>query len=288
MINFLKLMKARNKKTLADYFRIHIELENTASPYEAMSYIKEERNKKGALNPILDKTEKLMLQGSEKIRPFVRHKLSDNVFYYNSGNINKNLLICFCGKANRLMMPIPVFLQYINNEIYDVLILMDPSGLCFHSGVPGFGDTLEESIRRLSSLVSSRNYQQVTTFGTSGGGCASLYVGTYLNAKKAISVGGRHPFDYTDTKLALSKKGLSGSEFDQLLSGKVNKSETNIQVIFSGDNNFDKKSAQTFSKQLSNVNLLPVNDTDNHNVLEYLREKQKLNLLLDGLFNENK
>jgi hypothetical protein len=274
------------KKTLADYFRMHIELENTASPYEAINFIRNERIKKSALQPILDKTEKLMLHGFEKIRPFVRHTISDNVFYYNSGNKDKNLLICFCGKANRLLMPIPVFLQYIDNEIYDVLILMDPSGLCFHSGIPEFGLTLEESIRKLSRLVSSGNHQQVITFGTSGGGCASLYVGIYLNAKKAISVGGRHPFDYVDTKIALSKKGLSGSEFDKLLSEKLNKCETNIQVIFANENNSDKKSAQTFLKQLINVNLLPVNDTDNHNVLEYLRGKQKLTFLLDDLFNQ--
>ena len=274
------------KKTLADYFRLHIELENTASPDEAINYIRNNRIKKSALLPILDKTEKFMLQGSEKIRPFVRLKISENVFYYKSGNKNKSLLICFCGKGHRLMMPTPVFLQYINNEIYDVLILRDPSGLCFHSGIPEFGFNLEESIRKLSSLASPGNYQQISTFGTSGGGCASLYVGTYLKAKTAISVGGRHPFHYTDTKVALSKKGLSGSEFDQLLSGKLNKSETNIHVIFANENNYDKKSAQTFSKQLLNVNLLPINDTDNHNVLEYLRAKQKLNLLFDDLFNE--
>jgi hypothetical protein len=273
------------KKTLADYFRIHIELENTASPFEAINYIQNNRIKKSPLLPIIDKTEKLMLQGSEKIRAFVRHKISENVLYYKSGNKNKSLLICFCGKGNRLMMPTPVFLQYINNEIYDVLILMDPSGLCFHSGIPEFGFNLEESIRKLSRLASSGNYQQISTFGTSGGGCAALYVGTYLKAKKAISVGGRHPIDYTDTEIALSKKGLSGSEFDQLLSGKLNKSETNIHVIFANENNYDKKSAQTFSNQLLNVNLLPINDTDNHNVLEYLRAKQKLNLLFDDLFN---
>ena len=201
------------KQTLADFFRIHIEMENTASPYEAINYIRNERVKKGAIVPILDKTEKLMLQASKKIKPFISHKLSSNVFFYNSGSINKHILMCFCGTANRLMMPIPVFLQHINHEIFDVLILKDPSGLCFHAGVPDFGDTLQESVERLSSFVSSKNYQYVTSFGTSGGGCASLYVGSYLNAKKAISIAGRHPFDYTYIQLALNKKGLAGSEF---------------------------------------------------------------------------
>lgn len=274
------------KKTLGDYFRIHIKLENSASPEEAINFIRNLRGKHNAIQPILDKTEKLMFEAHEKIRPFLRHKISDNIFHYKSANKNRNLLICFCGQANRLMMPIPVFLQFINNEIYDVLICMDPSGLCFHSGIPGFGFTLEETIKNLSYLIALGSYQQLTTFGTSGGGYASLYVGTYLNAKKAISIGGRHPFEYTSNmKIAFSKKGMSGREFDQLLLSKLNKAETNIQVIFANENNSDKKSAQIFSKQLLNVNLYPIEDTDDHNVLKYLREKQKLTVFLNDLLN---
>ena len=274
------------KKTLADYFKEHIEFENTASPYEAINFIRNERNKNYFSRFFLDKTEKLILDASEKIRPFVRHKISTNVFFYNSDNINKKILICFCGNANRLMMPIAAFLQYIDEKIYDVLVLMDPSKLCYHSGIPDFGFTLKESVNKLSDIISEKKYEQVYTFGTSGGGCASLYIGAYLNAKKAISVGGRHPLDYLDfknTKL-LSEKNLSGSEFDKLLSMRRNEYRTNIQVIYNDRHEEDKKSAINFKKHLKNVNLLSI-DGESHNVFHELRKKQKLKLLMDDLFN---
>ena len=274
------------KKTLADYFKEHIEFENTASPYEAINFIRNERNKNYFSRFFLDKAEKLILDASEKIRLFVRHKISTNVFFYNSDNINKKILICFCGNANRLMMPVAVFLQYIDEKIYDVLVLMDPSKLGYHSGIPDFGFTLKESVNKLSDIISEKKYEQVYTFGTSGGGCASLYIGAYLNAKKAISVGGRHPLDYLDyknTKL-LSVKNLSGSEFDKLLSMRRNEYRTNIQVIYNDRHKKDKKSAINFKKHLKNVNLLSI-DGESHNVFHELRKKQKLNLLMDDLFN---
>ena len=274
------------KKTLADYFKEHIEFENTASPYEAINFIRNERNKNYFSQFFLDKTEKLILDASEKIRLFVRHKISTNVFFYNSDNINKKILICFCGNANRVMMPVAVFLQYIDEKIYDVLVLMDPSKLCYHSGIPDFGFTLKESVNKLSDIISEKKYEQVYTFGTSGGGCASLYIGAYLNAKKAISVGGRHPLDYLDyknTKL-LSVKNLSGSEFDKLLSMRRNEYRTNIQVIYNDRHEEDKKSAINFKKHLKNVNLLSI-DGESHNVFHELRKKQKLKLLMDDLFN---
>jgi hypothetical protein len=272
------------KKTLADYFKEHIKFENTASPNEAINFIRNARNKNYFIRFFLDKTEKLILEGFKKIRPFVRHKISTNVFFYNSVNINKKILICFCGNANRLMFPIPAFLQYIDEKIYDVLVLLDPYKLCYHSGIPDFGFTLEESINKLSDIISTKKYEQITTFGTSGGGCASLYVGAYLNAKKAISVGACHPLDYVDTKLRLSKKILSGSEFDKLLSKRQNEYQTNIIVIYSDRHDGDKKSAINFTKHLINVNLLPI-DGESHNVFEELRKKQKLKLLMDDLFN---
>ena len=274
------------KKTLADYFKEHIEFENTASPYEAINFIRNVRNKNYFSRFFLDKAEKLILDASEKIRLFVRHKISTNVFFYNSDNINKKILICFCGNANRLMMPVAVFLQYIDEKIYDVLVLMDPSKLCYHSGIPDFGFTLKESVNKLSDIISEKKYEQITTFGTSGGGCASLYIGAYLNAKKAISVGGRHPLDYLDfknTKL-LSEKNLSGSEFDKLLSMRRNEYRTNIQVIYNDRHEEDKKSAINFKKHLKNVNLLSI-DGESHNVFHELRKKQKLKLLMDDLFN---
>ena len=182
------------------------------------------------------------------------------------------------------MMPIPAFLQYIDEKIYDVLVLVDPSKLCYHSGIPDFGFTLEESINNLSDIISTKKYEQITTFGASGGGCASLYVGAYLNAKKAISVGACHPLDYEDTKLRLSEKNLTGSEFDKLLSMRRNEYQTNIKVIYSDRHDGDKKSAINFTKHLINVNLFPI-DGESHNALEELRIKQKLKLLMDDLFN---
>lgn len=270
------------KPTLANFLRRYIEFENTATPAEAMGFIKSEKNSYGL--DFLKKTEKLILEGFEQIRPFVKFRLSKNVYFYSTANKNKNLLICFCGTKNRLMMPIPVFLQYIDHKIYDVLVLRDPYRLCYHSGIPGFGLTLENSANELADIVLRGKYQQVKTFGTSGGGYASLCLGLYLNVKKAISVGGCHPSNYQIINHNLSKKGLSGYEFDELLSKRSNQYQTSVKIIYADGVDRDTESAKIFAKHLCNANLIPI-DHDQHNVINYLRKKQKLRLFMDELIN---
>lgn len=270
------------KQTLADFLRWHVEFENTASPTEAIDFIR--NNKNFYYLNFLKKTEMLIFEGREKIRPFERVRLSINVNFYKTHHKNKNLLICFCGNANRLMIPIPAFLQYIDHKIYDVLVLRDPSRLCYHSGIPGFGLTLENSANMLADIVLRRKYQQVKTFGTSGGGCSSIYLGLYLNVKKAISVGGYHPSNYQIINHNLSKKGLSGYEFDELLSKRSNQYQTSVKIIYADGVDRDTESAKIFAKHLCNANLIPI-DHDQHNVINYLRKKQKLRLFMDELIN---
>ena len=270
------------KNTLANFFRQYIEFENTASPAEAMNFIR--KNKIFDVQGFLKKTEKLILEGNEEVRPFLKKRLSSNVYFYTTTNENKNLLICFCGNANRLMLPIPVFLQYIDHKVYDVLVLMDPSKLCYHLGVPGFGSTIEESADLLSDIATRGKYQQVKTFGTSGGGCASLFCGVYLNANKSISVGGRHPLTYEVTNNLLSDKGYSGYEFEELLSKKSNQYQTKIYIIYGNRMNADKISAENFEKYFLNTTLVPI-DHDGHDVINFLRNKQELRILLDELVN---
>jgi len=238
--------------------------------------------------PILEKTQKMMLEASSQIRQFERRKLSENINLYQSGKRKKNLIICFCGKANRLLMPIPVFLQHIPDDLYDVVVLMDPSGLCFHNGVPGFESGIQKCLDKLSRRLPLAAYTNVTTFGTSGGGCAAIYSGVYLQANLAISIGGRHPLNYNSTNAEFSKIGLTGDEFDRLLKGMGGNLKTTIKVVYGDLHTEDKISALTFYEHLANVKLVPIAGSAEHSPFVFLMKQSKSNPFFNALLDDSR
>jgi len=127
------------------------------------------------------------------IKRFERTELSPNVTLYSSKMGARTLIVGFCGKKLRLLMPLPMMLQFTDDSQCDVLILSDPLRLHFDRGIGDFADTMPGLARRIDRIASQGHYAAVITYGTSMGGFPALRMGGLLGADRAISVGGRPP-----------------------------------------------------------------------------------------------
>lgn len=114
-----------------------------------------------------------------------------DVRLYSAGAGASTLIVGFCGRRARLMMPIAITLQHLDDCRYDLLTVYDRRHLHYDAGVEGFAESLPELARRLSAIIEKRGYSSVITYGTSMGGLPALRLGRLLEADRAVSAGGR-------------------------------------------------------------------------------------------------
>jgi len=125
-------------RTPADFYRVQIMLENERTPLELLEQFECRDELAPPARKWISALEDMMRRGSEHIQPFMRTSLSENVQFYHvgTGNGAKSLLIGFCGNFQRLMMPLPIFLQHVPADIFDVVILKDPGRDFFFGACP--------------------------------------------------------------------------------------------------------------------------------------------------------
>jgi hypothetical protein len=221
----------------------------------------------------------LALSGKSKPEPFSRHRITRTIsrFSANGERDNKVLLICFTGISQRMMMPLPVFLQHIDSSTCDVALLMDIHENGYRSGLAGVADTLEESIEALPALLGTNNYQSVIAFGVSGGGLPSVLSALRLEFDAALSVSGNGP---DDPRWNL----FYGARVRSWLSRRANaSSKPRIYIAYGVDSPEDKSAAESLSKILS-ASLVPISDVNaavSHNALYSLVQSEKLIDLFD-------
>ena len=137
----------------------------------------------------------LAASGKTEAEPYSATRLGTNLWHYRGPGAaaDKTLLVCFSTIRRRMLVPTPVFLQHLNAQAADVLLVVDSRTASFQAGVPGLGVTLEQVIADLAGRALCRKYQRLRTFGCSGGGYPAVLAGHQLGAELAISVAGRFP-----------------------------------------------------------------------------------------------
>lgn len=128
---------------------------------------------------------------SEPPRRYVRQLLAPSVTFFSAHRGARDLIVGFCGKSRRLMMAISRFLQLIDDELYDVLILADPSQRHYEAGLADFSTSLLGTAQAIETFAKQRHYRRLITYGTSMGGLAAVRAGLWLGADRAISTGAR-------------------------------------------------------------------------------------------------
>jgi hypothetical protein len=140
---------------------------------------------------------KFCLAGKHSPEPFMRLRLRHAVWTFrsDSDSTQKMLLICFTGNAQRLMMPLPVFLQHLDARTTDVAYLLTEKHAGYRKGIRGITDDLDTSIAALECLLNVRGYDRVAIIGTSGGGLPAILAGLQLGVDAVLSVGPNNPND---------------------------------------------------------------------------------------------
>jgi hypothetical protein len=121
---------------------------------------------------------------------YLREELSRDARLYSANRGARTLIVAFCGAVSRLMKPISHFLQMMPDDAYDVLVFTDVQQRHHDAGIPGYSNSLLETLIRIKILRDSRSYSRLITYGTSMGGFPGLRAGLWLGADRAISIGG--------------------------------------------------------------------------------------------------
>lgn len=207
-----------NCSTLNQLNRVHIALENWMTPLQLDELISEQTSNPSRFLRLLKligvpfaaidialaqriwvSSLSVMFAKSEKSNPelFIRRPLARNLALYETGGTRsgKTLAICFTGAAQRMFMPVPVFLQHIDAERTDVALVRNPKGKGYFCGIEGIGSNLEVSIDQIKALLRTDEYQKIVTIGTSGGGMPAVLTTLRLGFDAALSAGGNSPDD---------------------------------------------------------------------------------------------
>ncbi len=261
-------------RTPADFYRVQITLENELTPPELLEQLKWRDELAPPARKWISALEEMMLRENERIQPFMRTSLSENVLFCHTGTGDgaKSLLVGFCGNFQRLMMPLPVFLQHVPAEIFDIVILKDPGRDFFLRGVPGYVASLAQLPERLERDLPLARYASVRCIGTSAGGAAALVAGEVFGAERALSFGGGHPARAAES---LEAKGLRGTELDLVFASA--KQSCGLKLAFFGEaNEFDRETAWSLCRAYPGTRIAPVRGVSTHNIFFELIERKEL------------
>lgn len=167
--------------------------------------------------------------GKERAEVFLRLPVARDVWLFSRGGerSSKTLIIAFTGNADRLMMPTPTFMQHLDADAADVLMLVDRSKQGYRGGLAGVAESIEDLILALPRLGQAERYRRTVVAGTSGGGLPAVLAGLKLGADAVMAVGCRTP--HAGRWQDLRGMGVGGAE---LLTGWRKESKAgNVSIV---------------------------------------------------------
>lgn len=193
--------------------------------------------------------------GKERAEVFLRVPVVRDVWLFSKGGerSGKTLIIAFTGNADRLMMPTPTFMQHLDADAVDVLLLVDRTKEGYRRGLAGTAESIEDLILALPKLGQTQRYRRVVTAGTSGGGLPSVLAGLKLGVDAVMAVGCRTP--HAGRWQDLPGVGLGGAE---LLAGWQSETTArNVSIIHGAQYTQDAAAAVDIAKLIT-ARVVPV------------------------------
>lgn len=207
ILQLFKRAHARCRGSVARQRQLEIELGHRLTPRETAT-LWQQANKQ----PELAFSQHLwrMCQSAGKSQPeaFERRRMSHSVSLYQhpQSEPGRELLICATGAARRMMVPIPVFLQHLDAQRFDVLLLQDRRRDSYQTGLLG---TPTRQLSEIPGWLSASGwldaYPTVRVAGVSGGGFLATLIALQLGLTNCLCIGGRFPKGRQDEYLRLAK-----------------------------------------------------------------------------------
>jgi hypothetical protein len=194
--NYLKL--AWRCQTQNEFNRLHIELENICTPLELAGIAELAKSSK------IPEPSRLWLEKIGKWTPgifdapqrFECHSFSAHVTLYQDPERSvrdKGLLVAFAGNARRLMMPVSVFLQFVESRLWDVVVLKKDGRNSYLDGMDSVATDFHGLVEYVKTTFSPVQYRRVITLGTSSGGFAAAWAALLMDADRGVSISGCPP-----------------------------------------------------------------------------------------------
>ncbi len=213
------------------------------------------------------------------LQNYKRTELAEDVNFYSNGQSHeaKTLLVCFCGVGKRVGITAPSFLQRIDAERFDVVMLSDAACNHFRQGITGFGSSFQEVVENIEKYCFTHEYESVFSLGNSMGALVALRYSQYARCDRSIAIAPRIVDDtyrvFLDKQEVQAFDPLCHCRFDQV---------QNPVVVYSECNEKD----EMYSKQLASImdaKLFSLNNAVKHRTLLEAHRLNRAKGLLDML-----
>lgn len=269
--------------TPAQLYRCRIEMTGSAAPQEVLEVLDASHRLPRPERRWLSELAGQLTAEVSEVRVFERTVLHEHARLYrdvsSDASSPRTLLIAFGGKAHRLMLHLPVFLQHLPVEPYDVAFLTDPKRDAYRAGIPGIADDLPGLLEWVLRTVGPQG-ARVQTLGASMGGGPALIAASLLSAERGVCVGGG-----LDEETAAWAQRQAGAVARRLGTGSGG-ARTELLAVHAGDNVRDTREAANLVALLPGVTRFEVHPASQHSVLEEAREHGALASLLRALLSE--
>ena len=183
---------------------------------------------------------------------------------------DKTLIIGFGGKFNRMMLPMYLWLGYLDHDQYDFLFVWDSTTNYYRNGAGDFASSPSALSSRISDFIEFYGYSKskVIGVGTSMGGypCASII--RHFGCKSALIVSPGMPGYYP--------------KYVDLL--KTSSSDCFLQVICGADLEEDVVSAKRFASLFAPCDTELIANCATHNPLWHLYQEGSYDRFLRNMF----
>jgi hypothetical protein len=238
--------------------RVHIALENSLTPLQwfklqsdlsaSLKEIPSERENEyhvAQKNWIKQINEMCFVSGIKSPQLFKREAIKKFIKLFKGASKNKKLLVCFTGLAQRMMVPLPSFLQHVNSNEIDVLLITYPKKTGFRSGLKGSTNSFDDFIEDLNVMIQTSQYDEIFSIGVSGGGLPAILCALKLNFEAAISFSGGNPEDVRWTEAL-------GYKLEKLIETYLNKNRSKpiLTLVYGEDSQDDMLAAKRTAELL--------------------------------------
>lgn len=249
----------RDCATINQLNRVHIALENRMTPLEWGALAAAIDPMAGANEAIREgqarwlQTMGAMFAKAGKPAPeaYASRRLARHIKWFRAEpNTARTLVVCFTGQAQRMMSPLPVFLQHFQATTEDVVVINYPKGLGFRYGLQGVADGFENLLNALGKLLPLAAYERVVSIGVSGGALPAIAAAQRLDFDAAAAFGA----GYSDDPRWIEALGHSLDGF--LTPPAERTSPLAVTLVYGADAAVDKDAAARLAQ------LIPINQAE--------------------------